>query len=171
MSGITKKRTKHEQSIDFLESMCDILTYIMSEILTLTMKNVRIIHNYGVNRLKKIEAILRPQKLHDTIKALHNMGVTAFTVNQVVGRGQQKDSVGVYRGKNYKVTLHPKVKLEIVISDHMVEKTVQAIIATAQTGEAGDGKIFISSMEQAYNIRTGEIDETIDDLHVKEEVQ
>jgi nitrogen regulatory protein P-II 1 len=124
-------------------------------------------------RLKKIEAILRPQKLHDTIKSLHAIGVTAFTVNQVVGRGQQKDRTGIYRGRNYNVSLHPKVKMEIVISDFMVERTVQAICAAAQTGEAGDGKIFISSVEQAINIRTGVVDETIDELQplqMKEEV-
>lgn len=114
--------------------------------------------------MKKIEAILRPQKLHDTIKSLHAIGVTAFTVNQVVGRGMQKDRSGIYRGQNYNLSLHPKVKMEIVISDYMVERTVEAIIAAAQTGEAGDGKIFITTVEQAYNIRTGRIDETIDEL-------
>ncbi|MCR2805923.1 P-II family nitrogen regulator [Paenibacillus soyae] len=120
--------------------------------------------------MKKIEAILRPQKLHDTIKALHGIGVTAFTVNQVVGRGMQKDRSGIYRGRNFTMSLHPKVKMEIVISDFMVERTVQAIISAAQTGEAGDGKIFITSVEQAYNIRTGVIDESIDELRpIKEE--
>jgi len=114
--------------------------------------------------LKKIEAIFRPQKLHDVIKALHAIGVTAFTVNQVVGRGQQKDTSGIYRGRNYNVSLHPKVKMEIVISDFMVERTVNAVVSAAQTGEAGDGKIFISSVEQAINIRTGVVDETIDEL-------
>jgi nitrogen regulatory protein P-II 1 len=119
--------------------------------------------------LKKIEAILRPQKLQDTISALHQIGVTAFTVNQVVGRGQQNDSKGIYRGQNYKVTLHPKVKIEIIVSDYKVDETIQTIIATAQTGEAGDGKIFISAMEKAYNIRTGEIDVSIDDMRSREE--
>lgn len=128
------------------------------------------IHREGVSFVKKIEAILRPQKLHETIKMLHNIGVTAFTVNQVVGRGQQKDSKGVYRGQNYKVNLHPKVKIEIIISDYKVDQTVAAIIQAAQTGEAGDGKIFVSSIEQAYNIRTGEVDETIDELHRKEDI-
>jgi nitrogen regulatory protein P-II 1 len=123
--------------------------------------------------LKKIEAILRPQKLHEAIKALHAIGVTAFTVNQVVGRGQQKDRSGIYRGRNYNVSLHPKVKIEIVISDFMVDRTVQAVVNAAQTGEAGDGKIFISTIEQAINIRTGQTDETIDELQplpLKEEV-
>jgi nitrogen regulatory protein P-II 1 len=114
--------------------------------------------------MKKIEAIIRPQKLHDAIKALHGIGVTAFTVNQVVGRGMQKDQSGIYRGRNYQVSLHPKVKIEIVISDFMVERTVQAVISATQTGEAGDGKIFISTIEQAYNIKTGLVDDSIDEL-------
>ncbi len=118
--------------------------------------------------MKKIEAILRPQKLQDTIKALHSIGVTAFTVNQVVGRGQQKDETGVYRGHNYSVTLHPKVKLEIIISDFMADQTIEAIIQSAQTGEAGDGKIFVSSVERAYNIRTGIEDDSIDEIKQKE---
>ncbi len=121
--------------------------------------------------MKKIEAILRPQKLHDTIKALHTIGVTAFTVSQVVGRGQQKDTKGTYRGHNYTVSLHPKVKMEIVVSDFMVENTVKAVIAAAKTGEAGDGKIFVTSVEQAYNIRTGVVDETIDELQSQREAQ
>ncbi len=119
--------------------------------------------------MKKVEAILRPQKLTETIKALHEIGITGFTVTQVVGRGIQKDSQGVYRGHNYKVNLHPKVKLEIVLSDYMVKRTVEAIIAAAQTGEGGDGKIFVLPVEEAYNIRTGIIDETIDELNKREE--
>jgi nitrogen regulatory protein P-II 1 len=115
--------------------------------------------------MKRLEAILRPQKLTDTIKSLHAIGVTAFTVTQVVGRGKQKDSHGVYRGHNYKVNLHPKVKLEIVLSDYMVDRTVRAIIAAAQTGDEGDGKIFVFPVQEAYNIRTGLIDESIDDLN------
>lgn len=119
--------------------------------------------------MKKIEVILRPQKLTDAIKALHEIGITGFTVTQVVGRGKQKDSHGVYRGQNYKVSLHPKVKLEIVLSDYMVEKTVQTIVRAAQTGEDGDGKIFVFPMLEAYNIRTGVVDETIDDLNERRE--
>jgi len=119
--------------------------------------------------MKKIEAILRPQKLHDTIKALHNIGVTAFTVNQVVGRGLQKDRSGIYRGRNFTMSLHPKVKMEIVISDSLVEASIKAIISAAQTGEAGDGKIFVTTVEQAYNIRTGNIDDTIDELRPTQE--
>ncbi len=87
-------------------------------------------------------------------------------MSQVVGRGKQRDTKGVYRGKNYNVTLHPKIKLEIVLSDHMVETTIKTIIETAQTGEDGDGKIYVHPILEAYNIRNGEPDMSIDDLTV-----
>ncbi len=119
-------------------------------------------------KLKKIEAIVRPERLTETIKGLKNIGITGFTVSQVVGRGKQKDTQGVYRGKNYNVTLHPKVKLEIVLSDYMVERTIKTIVASAQTGEDGDGKIYVYPILEAYNIRTGETDFDIDDLVNKE---
>ncbi|MGG3574057.1 P-II family nitrogen regulator [Bacillus gobiensis] len=114
--------------------------------------------------MKKIEVIIRPEKLTETIKGLKNIGITGFTVSQVVGRGKQKDTQGVYRGKNYKVTLHPKVKLEIVLSDHMVKPTIDTIIDSAQTEEAGDGKIYVYPIFEAYNIRTGTKDFDIDDV-------
>ncbi|MFD0768927.1 P-II family nitrogen regulator [Bacillus sp. CGMCC 1.60114] len=114
--------------------------------------------------MKKIEAIIRPERLTDTIKELKNIGITGFTVSQVVGRGKQRDAQGVYRGRNYKVTLHPKIKLEIVLSDYMVERTIKTIIASAQTGEDGDGKIYVYPIFEAYNIRTGKLDLSIDDL-------
>lgn len=114
--------------------------------------------------MKKIEAIVRPQKLTETIKGLKEIGITGFTVSQVVGRGKQKDSKGVYRGKSYKVTLRPKVKLEIVLSDYMVDVTIKTIIKSAQTNEDGDGKIYVYPIHEAYNIRTGNLDFSIDDL-------
>lgn len=114
--------------------------------------------------MKKIEAIIRPEKLTDTIKGLKSIGITGFTVSQVVGRGKQKESQGVYRGRNYKVTLRPKVKLEIVLSDYMVKQTIETIIAHSQTGEDGDGKIYVYPILEAYNIKTGEVDLSIDDL-------
>lgn len=114
--------------------------------------------------MKKIEAIIRPERITETIKQLKNIGITGFTVSQVVGRGKQKDAQGVYRGKNYKVTLHPKVKLEIILSDHMVDTTIQTIFRTAQTGEDGDGKIYVYPILEAYNIRTGTKDFDIDDI-------
>jgi len=114
--------------------------------------------------VKKIEAIIRPERLTETLKGLKHIGIMGFTVSQVVGRGKQKDTQGVYRGKNYSVTLHPKVKLEIVLSDHMVEPTIQAIVDSAQTGVDGDGKIYVYPIFEAYNIRTGTADFDIDDL-------
>ncbi|AIE60256.1 P-II family nitrogen regulator [Bacillus methanolicus] len=114
--------------------------------------------------MKKLEAIIRPERLTDTIKGLRKIGITGFTVSQVVGRGKQKDTQGVYRGKNYQVTLHPKVKLEIVLSDYMVEPTIKKIFESAQTGEDGDGKIYVYPILEAYNIRTGKPDFDIDDL-------
>lgn len=119
--------------------------------------------------MKKIEAIIRPEKLTETIKGLKNIGITGFTVSQVVGRGKQKDSQGVYRGKNYKVTLRPKVKLEIVLSDYMVEPTIKKIVDSARTGEDGDGKIYVYPILEAYNIRTGKADYDIDDLVNRED--
>lgn len=114
--------------------------------------------------MKKIEAIVRPEKITETIKGLKEIGITGFTVSQVVGRGKQKDSKGVYRGKTYKVTLRPKVKLEIVLSDHMVELTIKTIVKSAQTNEDGDGKIYVFPVIEAYNIRTGDFDLSIDEL-------
>lgn len=83
----------------------------------------------------------------------------------VQGRGQQKDTIGVYRGHVYDINLHPKIKLEIVVSDNYLHPTIQAIMNAAQTGKTGDGKIFVYHIEEAYNIRTGAVDETIDELN------
>ncbi|MED1205739.1 P-II family nitrogen regulator [Heyndrickxia acidicola] len=118
--------------------------------------------------MKKIEAIIRPERLTETIKGLKSIGITGFTVSQAVGRGRQKDTQGVYRGKNYKITLHPKVKLEIVLSDYMVDPTIKAIIESAKTGDDGDGKIYVYPILEAYNIKTGKPDFDIDDLVEKE---
>lgn len=115
--------------------------------------------------MKKVEAIIRPEKLREVIDGLREINVTGFTVTQTQGRGQQKDVMGVYRGKAYSVNLHYKVKMEIVVSDYKVEQTVQTIIKTAQTGETGDGKIFVTPVLEMYNIRTGKFDETIDELN------
>jgi nitrogen regulatory protein P-II 1 len=115
--------------------------------------------------MKKIEAIIRPEKLREVIEGLRAIEVTGFTVVQAQGRGQQKNTTGVYRGKTYTVNLHYKVKMEIIVSDHKVEETIQTIIKTAQTGEMGDGKIFVLPVLEAYNIRTGIVDETIDELN------
>jgi len=115
--------------------------------------------------MKRIEAIIRPEKLREVIEGLREIDVKGFTVTQVQGRGQQKNATGVYRGKAYTVNLHAKVKVEIVVSDYKVEETVRVIIRTAQTGEMGDGKIIVLPVLEMYNIRTGAVDETIDELN------
>ncbi|CAB3392269.1 P-II family nitrogen regulator [Kyrpidia spormannii] len=114
--------------------------------------------------LKKIEAIIRPEKLQAVIAKLHAAGIFGFTVSQVQGRGQQRSSAGVYRGHVYQISLHPKVKVEMVVSDAYAQRAVESIVQAAQTGEAGDGKIFVLPVYEAYNIRTGAPDETIDDM-------
>ena len=115
--------------------------------------------------MKKLEAIIRPEKLQTVIGQLRESGVTAFTVSQVQGRGQQKNATGVYRGHTYSINLHQKLKLEIVVSEEFVQPAIQAIIKGAQTGQMGDGKIFVYPVLEAYNIRTGLVDETIDELN------
>ncbi|MCF8564109.1 P-II family nitrogen regulator [Alicyclobacillus tolerans] len=115
--------------------------------------------------MKRIDAIIRPEKLQLVIQSLRKVGVTGFTVIPVQGRGQQKNATGVYRGTKYDISLHPKIKLEIVVSDQYIQPAVQAIIDSAQTGETGDGKIFVYNILEAYNIRTGQVDETIDELN------
>lgn len=106
--------------------------------------------------MKKIEAVLRPDKLSDVKDALAKYGVKGMTVSEVAGCGLQKGHVGIYRGKEYNIFLLPKVKMEIVIEDDMVEEIVEVIAAAARTGEIGDGKIFVSTVDQVYRIRTGE---------------
>ncbi|MDB5083857.1 MAG: glnB [Bacilli bacterium] len=115
--------------------------------------------------MKKIEAYFRPERLQQVISSLREVGVTGFSVSQVQGRGQQQNNVGVYRGHSYTINLHPKIKMDVVVSDAFVEPAVQAIIKAAQTGHMGDGKIFVYPVLQAYNIRTGIVDETIDELN------
>ena len=106
--------------------------------------------------MRKIEAIVRPNKLHEIKEALSKYGVKGMTVSEVAGCGLQKGQVGKYRGKSYNVTLLPKVKLEIVVPADVVEDVVEVILSAAQTGEVGDGKIFVIPVEQVYRIRTGE---------------
>ncbi len=106
--------------------------------------------------MKKIEAIVRPEKLNDIKDGLSKYGIRGMTVSEVVGCGLQKGHIGVYRGREYKITLLPKIKIEIVIADDVVEEVVDIIVKHAQTGQIGDGKIFILPVEDAYRIRTGE---------------
>ena len=106
--------------------------------------------------MKKIEAIIKPFKLDDVKEALTDIGVIGMTVMEVRGFGRQKGHTELYRGAEYVVDFLPKVKIEVVLGDDMVEKAVEAIRRAAQTGRIGDGKIFVSNIEEAIRIRTGE---------------
>jgi nitrogen regulatory protein P-II 1 len=106
--------------------------------------------------VKKIEAIIKPFKLDEVKEALQEAGLQGITVIEAKGFGRQKGHTELYRGAEYVVDFLPKVKLEIVLADDMVERAVEAIKKAAQTGRIGDGKIFVSSVEDAIRIRTGE---------------
>ncbi len=110
--------------------------------------------------MKKIEAIIKPFKMEDVKEALAEVGIEGMTVSEVKGFGRQKGHTEIYRGSEYTVDFLPKVKVEIVVSDAMVEKAVAAIISAAKTGKIGDGKIFILPMENAIRIRTEESGES-----------
>lgn len=109
--------------------------------------------------MKKIEAIIKPFKLDEVREALSEIGVNGMTVTEVKGFGRQKGHTELYRGAEYVVDFLPKIKLELVVADNMVEASMEAIIKAARTGKIGDGKIFVSSVEQVVRIRTGETDE------------
>ena len=109
--------------------------------------------------MKKIEAVIKPFKLDEVREALSEVGITGLTVTEVKGFGRQKGHTELYRGAEYVVDFLPKIKVEIVITDDIVDQTVEAIIKAAQTGKIGDGKIFVSSVEQVVRIRTGETNE------------
>ena len=106
--------------------------------------------------MKKIEAIIKPFKLDEVKEALQEVGLQGITVTEAKGFGRQKGHTELYRGAEYVVDFLPKVKIEVVISDELVDRAVEAIQAAARTGRIGDGKIFISTIEQAIRIRTGE---------------
>ena len=112
--------------------------------------------------MKKIEAIIKPFKLDEVREALSEIGVTGLTVTEVKGFGRQKGHTELYRGAEYVVDFLPKVKLEVVIADSLLERAMEAIISAARTGKIGDGKIFVSNMEQVVRIRTGESGDTED---------
>ncbi|WP_417535101.1 P-II family nitrogen regulator [Methylophaga sp.] len=109
--------------------------------------------------MKKIEAIIKPFKLDDVRQALSDIGVTGMTVTEVKGFGRQKGHTEFYRGAEYVVDFLPKVKLEIAVADDKVDGVIEAIIKAANTGRIGDGKIFVTPLEQAIRIRTGEQDQ------------
>jgi nitrogen regulatory protein P-II 1 len=106
--------------------------------------------------MKKVEAIIKPFKLDDVKEALKEIGVQGLTVTEVKGFGRQKGHTELYRGAEYVIDFLPKIKLEIVVSDDMVTKVIDAIMDIAKTGKIGDGKIFIIPMEEVIRIRTGE---------------
>jgi nitrogen regulatory protein P-II 1 len=106
--------------------------------------------------MKKIEAIVKPQKLDNVKDALHEIGIQGMTVTEVKGFGRQKGFTEFYRGAEYHIPFIPKVKVEIVIADNMLEKVISTIIEKAQTGTIGDGKIFVSTVDEVIRIRTGE---------------
>ncbi|AZI13490.1 nitrogen regulatory protein P-II [Avibacterium paragallinarum] len=109
--------------------------------------------------MKKIEAIIKPFKLDDVRESLSDIGITGMTVTEVRGFGRQKGHTELYRGAEYMVDFLPKVKMEIVIPDELVEQCIQAIMDAAQTGKIGDGKIFVYDVERVIRIRTGEENE------------
>ena len=108
--------------------------------------------------MKKIEAIIKPFKLDEVKEALHEVGVSGITVTEARGFGRQKGHTELYRGAEYVVDFLPKVKLEVVVDDDQCDRVVEAIAAAAQTGRIGDGKIFVTAIESALRIRTGETD-------------
>jgi nitrogen regulatory protein P-II 1 len=106
--------------------------------------------------MKKVEAIIKPFKLDEVKEALHEVGIRGITVTEAKGFGRQKGHTELYRGAEYVVDFLPKVKLEIVMEDNLVERAIEAIQQSAHTGRIGDGKIFVTSIDEAVRIRTGE---------------
>jgi nitrogen regulatory protein P-II 1 len=109
--------------------------------------------------MKKIEAIIKPFKLEEVKEALSSLGIEGMTVSEAKGFGRQKGHTEIYRGSEYTVDFLPKIKVEVVLADSRVEEAVQAIVNAAKTGKIGDGKVFISSIEDAIRIRTGDTGE------------
>ena len=106
--------------------------------------------------MKKIEAVVKPFKLDEVREALSAIGVTGLTVTEVKGFGRQKGHTELYRGAEYVVDFLPKVKVEVILQDALVEQAIEAIVKAARTGKIGDGKIFVTAVEQVIRIRTGE---------------
>ena len=110
--------------------------------------------------MKLVTAIIKPFKLEDVRDALTTLGIAGLTVSEVKGFGRQKGHTELYRGAEYVVDFLPKVKIELVVADAMVDTAIEAIVKTARTGKIGDGKIFVSNVDQVIRIRTGETGET-----------
>jgi nitrogen regulatory protein P-II 1 len=106
--------------------------------------------------MKKIEAVIKPFKLDEVKDALHEVGLQGITVVEAKGFGRQKGHTELYRGAEYVVDFLPKVKIEVIVEDDMVERAIESIVNAARTGRIGDGKIFVSSVEDVIRIRTGE---------------
>jgi nitrogen regulatory protein P-II 1 len=106
--------------------------------------------------MKKIEAVIKPFKLDEVREALSEIGVSGLTVTEVKGFGRQKGHTELYRGAEYVVDFLPKVKVEVVVPDNLVERAIEAVVKAARTGKIGDGKIFVTQLDQAVRIRTGE---------------
>ncbi|GAA6206154.1 MULTISPECIES: P-II family nitrogen regulator [Thalassotalea] len=109
--------------------------------------------------MKLITSIIKPFKLDDVREALSEIGIDGMTISEVKGFGRQKGHTELYRGAEYSIDFLPKVKIEISIRDDLVERTIETIVASARTGKIGDGKVFVTNLEQAVRIRTGEMDE------------
>ena len=106
--------------------------------------------------MKLIKAIVRPNKVDDVREALETLNISGMTVTEVRGHGKQKGHTAIYRGKEYNVSLLPKMEVEIVVDDAVVDDAVKAIIQTARTGEIGDGRVFVLPVDRSFRIRTGE---------------
>ncbi len=109
--------------------------------------------------MKKIEAIIKPFKLDEVKEALQEVGLQGITVTEAKGFGRQKGHTELYRGAEYVVDFLPKVKVEVILSDTLVERAIEAVVKAARTGKIGDGKIFVTTVEQVVRIRTGEAGE------------
>jgi len=108
--------------------------------------------------MKLIKCIVRPNKVDEVKDALSKLGVSGMTVTEVRGHGKQKGHTAIYRGKEYNVSLLPKMQIDVVVTDRLVNDCIKAVIEAARTGEIGDGRVFVMPVEQSYKIRTGERD-------------
>ena len=108
--------------------------------------------------MKLIKSIVRPNKVDEVKDALEKLGIAGMTVTEVRGHGKQKGHTAIYRGKEYNVSLLPKMQIEVVVAESVVDDAIKAIVSAARTGEIGDGRVFVLPVEQTYRIRTGERD-------------
>ena len=106
--------------------------------------------------MQLVKSVIRPDKVEAVKNALEQAGIAGMTVTEVRGHGQQKGRTAVYRGREYQITLLPKMQVECVVEDHLVEPAIKAIILAARTGEIGDGRVFVTQVLESYKIRTGE---------------